>query len=303
MSNFAEGFTDPGVSKLAAAVVEDNVEKVNELLAKGADLSGVGICGWNVLMLALAARKRKAFRALLDAGADTTHRDEDGATVLHFAARIDDPWYMQTLLEYPVHVNVTDLDDGVTPLIATRRNYEQFQMLLAAGADPNIPDLSGDTALHHAAMLMLYRQILDLLEAGADPTSTNGDGDTFQDYLNSIDPLDQGPEMREERAQITAWLQEHSIPVEPLPEEVVQERSSGARHRAVGHIGDGAGGWTPAFTIDSSEFGDVIEFGKAIDTALNELQQHNIPAKVVQRRYPADDPIFSLPSWEEYRSR
>ncbi|MEU7215743.1 ankyrin repeat domain-containing protein [Nocardia iowensis] len=284
-------------------MVKDDVGKVNKLLAKGADLRGVGICGWNVLMLALAARKRKAFRALLDAGVDTTHRDEDGATVLHIAARIEDAWYMQTLLEYPVDVNAIDPSSGATPLVAARGNYEQFQMLLAAGADPNIPDLSGGTALHHAAELARYQQVLDLLNAGADPNRADESGRTFQGYLHRPDPLDQGTEMRTKRAQITAWLRDHGIPIEQVPEHIARARAAGARHRAVGHVGDGAGGWTPAFTIDSSEFDDFIEFGKAIESALNELQQHNIPAKVVQRRYPAGDPIFSLPSWEEYRSR
>lgn len=301
MADFARGFTGPGVSRLARVVVENDVVKVTQLLAEGADLAGVGTCGWNVLMLALAARKREVFRALLEAGADTAHQDEDGATILHLAARIEDPWYMRTLLEYPVDVDVTDTDDGVTPLIASRRNYEQFRMLLAAGADPDLPDLDGDTALHHAAVLRLYPQILDLLAAGADPTRTNDDGDTFQDYLNSVDPLDLGPEMRNQRAQIAAWLGEHGISVEPLSEEVVRGRAVSSEHRAVGHIGDGAGGWVPAFTLDASEFADVIEFGKAIESVLEELQQLGVPAKVVQMRYPAGDPVFSLPSWQEFR--
>ncbi|WP_194832259.1 ankyrin repeat domain-containing protein [Nocardia sp. XZ_19_369] len=291
------------MSKLAKAVVKDDVAKVNKLLADGADLGGVGVCGWNVLMLALAARKRKAFRALLDAGADTAHRDEDGATVLHMAARIEDSWYLQTLLEYPVDVNAIDPSSGATPLIAARGNYEQFRMLLAAGADPNIPDLSGGTALHHAAELARYQQVLDLLDAGADPNRTDESDETFQGYLHRPDPLDQGTELRNQRAQITSWLREHGIAIEPLPEHVARARASAARHRAVGHIGDSAGGWTPAFTIDPSEFDDVIEFGKAIESALNELQYRHIPAKVVQRRYPAGDPVFSLPSWEQYRGR
>lgn len=302
MTNFAKGFTDPGVSKLARAVVKDDVAKVNKLLAQGADSAGTGLCGWNVLMLALAARKRKAFRALLDAGVDTSHRDEDGATILHMAARIDDPWYLRTLLEYPVDVNVTDPRDGATPLHETRGNYEQFRMLLAAGADPNIPGPLGGTALHEAAADMLYQQVLELLEAGADPVRLDASGRSFQSYLQRVDPLDQGPEMRNQRAAITAWLRNHDIQIEPLPEHVVRQRANGFPHRAVGHIGDGAGGWIPAFTLDASEFDDVIEFGRAIESALAELQQLGVPAKVVQMRYPPGHPVFSLPSWQQFRS-
>ncbi|MFE6863645.1 ankyrin repeat domain-containing protein [Nocardia sp. NPDC057668] len=303
MRDFSEGFTAPGVAQLAKAVVKDDARKVNLLLAKGATLDGVGIEGLNVsvLMLALIARRRKAFRALLEAGADTRHHDDDGATVLHYAARIEDPWYLRTLLEYPVDVNIADSKAGTSPLIDAESD-EQFRMLIAAGADPNTRGRWGGAALHDAAQRLCYEQVLDLLEAGADPLCLDESGRSFQYYLEQVDPLDQGIAYREIRARITAWLREHGFDIEPLPEVFAILRARANRYRAVGYIGDGAGGWVSAFTIDPAEFADVLTFGSMVESALEELQRHGVPAKVVQMRYGTGDPVFELPSWAEFRT-
>ncbi|MFF3221738.1 hypothetical protein ACFYV7_02985 [Nocardia suismassiliense] len=46
MNDCAKGFTDPGVSNLAKAVVENDAASVNKLLANGAALGRVGSYGW-----------------------------------------------------------------------------------------------------------------------------------------------------------------------------------------------------------------------------------------------------------------
>ena len=49
---------------------------------------------------------------------------------------------------------------------------------LEEGADPNLPDTRGETALHLAASVYSPEIVTMLLEAGADPTLQNKEGKT-----------------------------------------------------------------------------------------------------------------------------
>ena len=51
-------------------------------------------------------------------------------------------------------------------------------MLIKRGGEPNIPNKTGDTALHVAVRVQDAKIILAVLEAGADVTVSNGVGDT-----------------------------------------------------------------------------------------------------------------------------
>lgn len=77
---------------------------------------------------------------------------------------------------------------------------EHVHDLLAAGADPNLPDKHGWTPLHYAAehsaftsrnskILNPSKNISILLEAGADASITNGAGETAFDLAQKKDKL------------------------------------------------------------------------------------------------------------------
>jgi ankyrin repeat protein len=51
-------------------------------------------------------------------------------------------------------------------------------MLIQRGAEPNIPNKKGNTALHAAIKVQDAKIILSVLEAGADVTAPNAIGDT-----------------------------------------------------------------------------------------------------------------------------
>lgn len=133
-----------------------------------------------------------AVKALIDAGANIHHRCVDGENPLTWAASQRD-WRwdpennpLETLLDAGADPDVIDdwpnvWSKGRIPaiaLIAAARegNWLNLRILLHRGADPNLMDGTGDTALHVAAAAGHLRMVHDLLEAGADPEMRNGEG-------------------------------------------------------------------------------------------------------------------------------
>ncbi len=172
--------------------------------------------GASPLQMAMLHRDRRAFEALLGAGADTTSADDDGATVMQYAAYADDPAYLEILLARRTDPNVRNAITGATPLDGAimAGHGERARSLLAAGADPNAADLAGDTPLHVAAQVNDFRTVLELLEAGSDPAALNKRATTFQRYLGMTPPSLLLDEARRERASIVAWMHAHDVPVD-----------------------------------------------------------------------------------------
>ena len=142
--------------------------------------------------LILAVKKNRADRvqALLAKGADPDIQNEDGETALHRAASCaHDATLAQCLIDSGANLNIKD-NEGDTPLICAviaSRNDETdvvtdldvVRALLAKGADPDIQNEDGETALHLAASCAHDAKLAQfLIDFGADPNIKNDDGDT-----------------------------------------------------------------------------------------------------------------------------
>ena len=100
---------------------------------------------------------RPARRDELRAGADPNNKDKNGETQLHYAVSNRQRWSVARVaagIEY---------DDALDADIA------ELLRLLAAGADPNLSNIYGDTPLHYAADKDNSELTRLLLDAGADP--------------------------------------------------------------------------------------------------------------------------------------
>ena len=97
------------------------------------------------------------------------------------------------------------------------RRADQVETLLQAGADINLPDRFGTTALINAAAISDYPIILQLLKAGADARAIDKGGKTLQQYL-LFDQKRGGrtPEAQAQIAKIFDWLTSHGVPAETL---------------------------------------------------------------------------------------
>ncbi len=108
-------------------------------------------------------------RTLINQKADVNASQGDGATALHWAARVDNAAMVDLLLRSGAHVNAAN-DDGATALYlaCTNRSAAIVGRLLAAGADPNSKLLNGETALMTCARTGDAASVKALLKRGAE---------------------------------------------------------------------------------------------------------------------------------------
>jgi ankyrin repeat protein len=212
-------FSDPQTQRLAQTLLDDNGAKVTELVHRGADVNAVDTDGRSMLECAVWKDKHSAFEALLNAGADTGHRDKAGETVLHYAGESENPVYVTELLARHLDPNV-ETSDHRTPLMLTilSKNGAAMRALIAAVANLEVAESNGDTALIIAAETNSFDQVIELLRAGANPMATHNiqgkPGMTFQVFLNMTPENVLSADGKRKKAEIRAWLEAHHVPVE-----------------------------------------------------------------------------------------
>ena len=167
------------------AVLTDHGDMVELLIAHGADIELVET-GYLDTAVHTAAHLNNGniLRILLENGADpnpiSKHTGQE--TPLHYAAEAGGIDAIQVLLDAGVDVDVR-VGQGWTPLMLTIKEGEPgtrtevATLLLDNGADPNLQDVSGFTALHDATRTSA--EVISLLiERGVDMDIQSDSGDT-----------------------------------------------------------------------------------------------------------------------------
>ncbi len=161
---------------LMLAAYQNDIELVEYLISKGADVNACNSYGKTALMM-LAERRDvdnlALAKMLISNQADIDLRDEGGRTAFMFAIGEDNYKMADFLLLNGANVNVKDIS-GDNALIYYASNYEGLadkkivDFLILKGIDINAQNNLGKTALMMAAKRDNYELVQYLCEKGAD---------------------------------------------------------------------------------------------------------------------------------------
>jgi uncharacterized protein len=208
---------DHGMTPLALAAVNGSAEMLTALIEAGADPHARLRRGQTVLMTAARTGNPDAVSVLLAHGADVNAREEMlGETALMWAAADDHPAVVTVLVEHGADVDARSdvmqfprdrFGDGAsarfmvlprggwTPLMyAARQNARGAVGALAdAGADLDLTDPDGTTALILAVINAHYDLAALLVHKGADPNIGDSRGMTALYAAVDMQTLDETP--------------------------------------------------------------------------------------------------------------
>ena len=180
------GIDDLRMNVLQRAAWRDNPDMLRVLLAASAGAWSTEVLA-SSLAVALRFGNAESVRILRDQGARMDWRDANGETMLMEAASSGVPSLVREILKYHLDVNARD-SSGWTPLLYAVGKWHHGEepppvnraevviLLLAAGADPNVQDSDGDSALLNSA----YNEeaALALIKGGANVNARNKRGET-----------------------------------------------------------------------------------------------------------------------------
>ncbi|KAG7224213.1 hypothetical protein INR49_019948, partial [Caranx melampygus] len=161
--------SDNGQTPLMVAAEQGNLEIVQELIRRGANVNLDDVDCWTALISAAKEGHIEVVRELLENNANLEHRDMGGWTALMWAAYKGCTDVAQLLLEKGANPHITG-QYSVYPIIwaAGRGHAEIVHLLLQYGAKVNCSDKYGTTPLIWASRKGHYDCVMHLLANGAD---------------------------------------------------------------------------------------------------------------------------------------
>jgi ankyrin repeat protein len=169
-----------GEPALVTAVRQQDVARVESLLAEAADVDVTAGDGSTALLVAVELEDVTLAERLLDAGASATAANAQRVTPLAVAARAGHARLVELLLAHGASVDERS-SEGHTPLMLAARNGrpDTVALLLAKGADvAAVEPFRGQTALMWAAGAGNAEAARALLEHGAAVDARSGAGFT-----------------------------------------------------------------------------------------------------------------------------
>lgn len=145
-----------GETALLIATHQNHIDAARTLIKAGADVNAKDAIADSPYLYAGARGHLEILRLTLDHGADLTSLNRFGGTALIPAAERGHVDTVATVIAAGVDVNHvnklgwTALMEAVVLADGGPRHQQIAQLLLDGGADPNIPDFDGVTALQHA---------------------------------------------------------------------------------------------------------------------------------------------------------
>lgn len=162
-------FADSMGEDLIQAASNNDLNALNDLISKGADVNTTNVFLATPLIVAAKCGNTECVKALLKAGADVNAKCIQTCTALLWSADLGHVDVVKALVDNGAGLEVSDFY-GWTPLMKAtyRNNIEIVKFLIEKGANVNAINSAGNSILFIAEELNLKPEILDLLvKAGA----------------------------------------------------------------------------------------------------------------------------------------
>ncbi|CCI43560.1 unnamed protein product [Albugo candida] len=178
--------TVSGQSALYIAVCKGLDQIVALLLEHGADVDQRNCGEYTALHAACEHEQEGAVRMLLKHQANVDLMGPDGVRAIHFATQKGFDHIVNILIQYKADIDAEICSSGLTSLMIAAQlgHINVVQTLIRAGADIHAEDNKGNSALHFAAQEGKYQTCCLLLAAGADPYMPNIEEDTPVDLAD-----------------------------------------------------------------------------------------------------------------------
>ena len=190
--------------RLWRAIENEDLVYIENYARRGKDLNIRHLISRDTpLLYAIVVSKKEAYRRLLDLGADPNFIPRGSSIVVHRAAYMEDPYWLDLALRAGGDPNLKEPRRGVYPIAHAifDGGLDNVRLLAQYGADLNSVDRHGRTPLMLAASTAEFEVLYFLLENGADYMKVTKPGYMFFDEFSG-----RRPEFYEKRdAQWGAW--------------------------------------------------------------------------------------------------
>ncbi|MBP5352530.1 MAG: ankyrin repeat domain-containing protein [Alphaproteobacteria bacterium] len=148
---------------------------ISALLKAGADINSKDKAGQSPLMIAMQHKNKRLMELFLENDADVKEVTPDGKTLLFYAYTKKAPSdVIDTLLDSKININQKDKKGNTILMEALKKGDNDFALrLLQKGADVNIADAEGNSALSYVLDNEVPQEVKDKVIEAAIPVTGN----------------------------------------------------------------------------------------------------------------------------------